>query len=289
LADLDRDGSVDVLSGSWPGELYWFRGLGGGRYAAPAPLRGLDGLPIKIESASTVYACDWDHDGDLDLLIGDIRGRVFVVPGTAEPLCFGSAEQLEAGGSPIQTPGGDSAPIACDWDADGDLDLISGSGDGSVLLYRNGHSNASARPRLERPVPLLGEAARRPKHGPISQPGQRSKVHAVDWNRDGQLDLLVGDFHGLVTSPEGLGESEQRRWRELKDAEERAIAALTRLGDQLEAKSLEAERALPLIETLNARLTELSRELRSFSAERFEGHGFVWLLLSRARPGAKLY
>ena len=35
--DLDHDGTLDILSGSWPGEIYWFRGLGQGKFRKGRP------------------------------------------------------------------------------------------------------------------------------------------------------------------------------------------------------------------------------------------------------------
>ena len=73
--DLDGDG-LDVISGSWPGELYFFRRESDGKFAAGEKLKDPSGTPISFGSASTVFAVDWDSDGDLDLLLGNINGGV---------------------------------------------------------------------------------------------------------------------------------------------------------------------------------------------------------------------
>jgi hypothetical protein len=46
--DLDGDGYADIISGSWPGELFLFRGLPGGKFAAPEMLKDKDGNIINI-------------------------------------------------------------------------------------------------------------------------------------------------------------------------------------------------------------------------------------------------
>ncbi|MBI2808877.1 MAG: VCBS repeat-containing protein [Planctomycetes bacterium] len=76
-----------------------------------------------------------------------------------------------------------------DWDSDGRVDLLLGCGDGSVLFYKN--IGTAKEPKLAQSQTLVaaGKAA-----GAKIAPGMRAKICAVDWNGDGRLDLLVGDF-----------------------------------------------------------------------------------------------
>lgn len=199
--DLDGDGIGDILSGSWPGELYFFKGKGKGEFAAPAKIER-DGKPINLGSASTVFAADLRGTGRLDLLVGNIEGDIYLVPndgGSGKP-AYGTPRKLEAGGQPIKAAHGDSQPVVADWDGDGLPDLIVGCGDGSVVWFRNvGTKNE---PKLAKGVTLV-QAPPMPNHDenapPVKEakPGSRAKVCVVDWNGDGHLDLLVGDF-GLV-------------------------------------------------------------------------------------------
>src|SRR5262249_31443403 len=146
-------------------------------------------------TASAVHAVDWDADGQHDLLVGDIGGNVYLLrnEGTKQKYAFGKERQLTAGGKPLRV-NGDAGPFACDWDGDGKLDLLVGSGDGSVWFYRN--VGTGKEPELAAGGQLVppGEArygADAPK-GPGR--GIRAKVGAGDWGGDGRRDLVGGDY-----------------------------------------------------------------------------------------------
>src|SRR5436305_12147170 len=66
-------------------------------------------------TASAVHAVDWNGDGLIDLLVGDIGGNVYLVPneGTRKQYAFGKERQLMAGGKPLRV-NGDAGPFVCD-------------------------------------------------------------------------------------------------------------------------------------------------------------------------------
>ena len=202
VIDFDGDGRFDVISGSYPGELYLFRHLENGTFAGRKRIRGGNGKFLNTGRASTVFAADWDADGDLDLMLGNIDGEVHLVrnegsrtePVFAQPVRLELSEQLTG-------RRGHSAPIVVDWDSDGRHDLLAGTGEGSVIWFRNlGSANL---PRLAKGKVLVDKSPCGWEFN-TRQPGQwglRAKVCVVDWNGDGQLDLLLGDRSGTVLSP----------------------------------------------------------------------------------------
>ncbi len=215
--DLDGDGKLDILSGSWPGELYLFRGLGAGRFAAGDNIKSKAEQPIKLGSASTVFAADWNGDGTLDLLIGDQQGRVHLMlnQGSAKQYAFSDSKLLEADGKQIQVSHGDSHPIAVDWDGDKKLDLIVGCGDGSVLFFKN--VSRDNQPKLAKAEALV-PPTKNTYDGTAKEVvcGSRTKVCVYDWNNDGGPDLLVGDLCYTKTEAGNLTAEEKKAIDEAK-------------------------------------------------------------------------
>jgi len=324
--DLDGDGHTDLISGSWPGEIFFFRGSPRCSFAAPVKLKDKSGKTINIGggrfesadeflligdatfeenakgktvirfegedieipeakkgliggTASSVHAVDWNADGKIDLLIGEVEGRVYLVPNEAKGkgLAFGKERALYAGGKVIQVPGGDAGPFAADWDGDGKTDLLVGAGDGSVWFYRN--VGTAREPELASGVQLVspGENTQGPDASREPRRGVRAKICAVDYDGDGRLDLLVGDY-ARHRRPEPTAQEKAKQARAYKD--------LVEVGKQyreLDSKlsgpkavkdKVEREKAEREIQAVDKR----RKELRKVAVPReYEHHGWVWL------------
>lgn len=208
MADFDGDGIKDLYTGCYEGGLYWMRGEKDHTFHAPGLI--LDGkggvlragmfwdekgkqwsnpgTPLGIAAA----AVDWDQDGDLDLILGSQEGGMYLRrnDGTARAMKFASEnEELRCGDQPLRVDGGHAMPVACDWDGDGRFDLLSGSGEGGAVWFRN--VGEPGKPRFapgERLVPKASEV--------FDEPGSRTQVHVADFDGDGRLDLLLGDYRG---------------------------------------------------------------------------------------------
>ena len=335
--DLDGDGITDVLSGSWPGEIFLFRGKGkvdgAPQFENPVKLKDRNNKTINIGggikreadgtllitgdgkfeqkdgkqfivyegesievkptdsagitgTASAVHAADFDGDGDLDLFVGDIRGDVYLVPneGTRQKWSFGKEQKLPCAGGTVKVEG-DAGPFVADWDGNGSPDLLVGSGDGSVWVYSN--TAPKGKPmQLAAGKQLLSPVGDQYGEKMPTEPsrGMRTKVCAADWNGDGRLDLLVGDFAYLKpkpveVSPEVKAEQDKAR-AEMEKVQQRYGDVVRRFLDPAARKTRSAEENRKLQEELSQVSTKMN-ELRGKFPPDSENHGWVWLFLRK--------
>jgi len=68
------------------------------------------------------WAVDWDHDGDLDLLVGNFKGTFYLFKGEGKGKFSPDSEVVKTeGGEELQIDGAHSDPMMVDWDGDVDL------------------------------------------------------------------------------------------------------------------------------------------------------------------------
>jgi hypothetical protein len=260
--DYDGDGILDLVSGSYdPGELYLFRGRGRGAFATREVIKDKAGRPIlkvpdqkhPVESFGTWMALvDWDDDGDLDILVGTFDGVIFLrrnEGSRAKPAYSSRNEWVNVGAKPLRVPGGEHAnPVIVDWDGDGLWDIVTGAADGGVYWYRN--VGRRGRPEFEAPVTLVakhegigyGELL---EPGKDPKPGIRSQIAVTDYDGDGKLDVLLGDFCTYLHVRKDLTQEQQRAFAELRRKQDEATKFLRDSMDSLRAKFKEQMKGVP--------------------------------------------
>ncbi|MEJ2540152.1 MAG: VCBS repeat-containing protein [Gemmatimonadota bacterium] len=180
LADLDADGDLDLLLGSWNDDVRYFRNDGTAREPAFVPVGDGPVAELPRGSHATPAVGDLDGDGDLDLLLGESSGEInqFRNVGSATEPRF---EFVTEGAWDIDV-GRRSAPLLEDLDGDGDLDLIVGREDPGVRIFLN--TGSVSEPRFE----AAGELA-----APLPN---FSVPVLVDLDGDGDDDLVSGGAAG---------------------------------------------------------------------------------------------
>src|SRR5688572_25094280 len=62
-ADLDADGKLDLVVGTWIGTFAWFRGAGNGTFAPKNGWLEAEGAPLRVDDHGDPCLADWDGDG----------------------------------------------------------------------------------------------------------------------------------------------------------------------------------------------------------------------------------
>ncbi|PCJ14302.1 MAG: hypothetical protein COB10_04435 [Planctomycetota bacterium] len=282
--DYDADGDLDILSGSYTGELYLFERKADGSFVQGRYLLNNKGEDLKAKALSvTVEAMDVDADDDLDLVLGTRSGAVeiFENVGTrAKPAYTGESRPLmTVDGKKVK---GSNAHHA-DWDGDGLRDLVLGSEYGGVHWYRNEGTNNS--PKYGAQQSLLDGRdweKRQEADGPVGA-GSRTKVFVTDWNGDGRADLLVGDVQWLYYTLPPLTAEQEAEKLALTPAYEQANAALDKIYDERNSYVGKPggipEEVLARVKAVNDVWRPLAKKMGKFDRTKSKVHGWVWLYL----------
>ncbi len=196
VRDLDGDGNLDVVAGENDGVFNYFENTGTAvspsfllRTGAANPL---DGHDLGVRSAPALG--DLDGDGDFDVVAGEQDGvfNYFENTGTAASPAFleRTSEANPLAGWDVGTL---SLPSIVDLDGNGEREVLSGANDGLFYYFV----------RASAPQQAFAAAQTNPLDG--QSVGAESKPALGDLDRDGDLDLVVGDPYGEFSYYENTG------------------------------------------------------------------------------------
>lgn len=227
--DYENDGDLDLIVGidHW-GDYGWDNAFDSSGNWVNGPLHGYvfllenrgqkyenrgmisaGGKPVDVYGAPTPCMDDFDGDGDLDLICGEFTDRItwFENVGTRNNPEFAEGRFIFNEDGIITMDLQMIIPVSLDWDKDGDIDLIVGDEDGRVAFIENRGEVKDNMPSFSNPV-YLRQKAELLKFGALVTP------FSVDWDDDGDEDLLCGNTAGQIAFIENLDGGNPPSWAE---------------------------------------------------------------------------
>ncbi len=244
--DWDGDGDHDIVSGNTAGYIEIFENLSGPqvaepRWAAPRKLE-IDGKPFRVMAGpngsiqgpaeakwgyTTINVVDWNGDDLPDVVFNSILGRVEWLQniGSRQQPSFAKPQAIEVewSGAPPKPawtwwdPQGKqlvtqwrTTPVVHDLNGDRLPDLVMLDTEGYLAFFERKEQNGQ-RVLLPPQRLLLDEKDQPLRFNEKTAGGSgRRKLCLVDWDRDGNVDLLLNSANADLYR--GLGRSEQG-WR----------------------------------------------------------------------------
>ncbi len=215
--DWDDDGLDDIIAGNGPGNIAFFKNLGGKtpKWAAPQLLKA-DGQTIRILPPRanwgyvTIDVGDWDHDGLPDIMANHIGGNVIWYKniGTRSYPKLAAAKPIEVqwkNGKPLKPKWTlydlvkenellaqwRTSPLIMDFNKDGLNDLVMLDYEGYLAVYLRYKENG----KLLLSPPQRYFIYPNGKEIRLNQledngHGGRLKITFADWDGDGRQDLI---------------------------------------------------------------------------------------------------
>jgi hypothetical protein len=165
------------------------------------------GKPVDVYGCPSPNFADWDGDGDLDLVCGEFLDKItyFENIGTRTEPRYAEGRFITHNGNVIKMDLEMPQVAAFDWDKDGDTDLVVGQEDGRVALIENTGELVDGAPSFL-PPRFFRQEADAVKVGALCTP------YSLDWDGDGDEDLIVGDTAGYISFVENLDGGDPPKW-----------------------------------------------------------------------------
>ncbi len=135
LCDLDGDGDYDLIYGTADGRIYFYKNKGTA-FSASYQYDASYFNSIQVSGGgATVSFGDFDKDGDLDYISGNLTGKLNLFDNVGTPT-NPSFKYINSALSAFSV-GSYSKPVFIDFDGDNDLDVVAGQLRGKLITFIN--------------------------------------------------------------------------------------------------------------------------------------------------------
>jgi len=177
-------------------------------YAKPEKIMAGD-KPADVYGMPSPCLEDFDGDGDLDLICGEFLDSFtwFENIGSRSEPKFAEGKKLLSKGEVIRMDLEMMVVTSIDWDKDGDVDLVVGQEDGRIAFMENTGKVKNNMPVFKKPE-FFKQEADDLIFGALATPW------SVDWDDDGDEDIITGNTAGYIGFIENLSGGIDPKWAE---------------------------------------------------------------------------
>jgi hypothetical protein len=166
------------------------------------------GAPLDVYGCPSPNFVDVDKDGDLDIIAGEFLDRIsyFENTGTRTEPAYATGQFLrDKSGEILHLDLEMLQVVVFDWNRDSNPDIFVGKEDGRVVLMLGTGRFSDGIPEFT-PPRYLEQESDNLKVGALSTP------YSVDWDGDGDEDIIAGDTAGYINFVENLGGGASPKW-----------------------------------------------------------------------------
>lgn len=316
--DINADGMNDMVMATFEGATFWIEGTKDG-FKKPQYVLDRNEQPIRIsmywddEQEDYLYVdrttnqeeyvrehhltstsmVDWDDDGDFDLLLGANAGALYLCLNQGnpqQPMYSATNLQVKANGQHLTIQGGLTNSVVCDWNEDGLFDILCGGHRGGVFFFANvgslGQPEFAESRTLIRRLTLASQDETTEvvpsQNGLPVRPSSDFYFDAVDYDNDGDLDLLVGGKSIHVHAALDLNNGDRDKLAELEIEVAGLSKKLEKFFEEADGKLEELERLFESDEfsQMQSKLVDLTAQQEALAPSAEEAH-LLWLYRNR--------